>query len=257
LELDLMEKIVVHRRTLRLDRNQWTALSLRPSEQTRFANNHFHETWHLLSDLAGAHLLGRICWAMSFQRVERTVFVLGQSHLVPNPFDAERSCPVVIVNSDLGTPTHDARIALKRHLPLRGSSEGRVTLSSTGLDRLDSHSSLVDEQRRSGERYVSGRQRRWINRVDGILVLSAPAPVLREWGVTLVLLGDRLHYGMDYTELDWPGNNGEVQIFNDFQQRVSRAIVARESLFPGRAHSELNREERQQIYDLTDRSKGS
>jgi hypothetical protein len=250
-----MEKIIVHRRNLRLDRENWTALSLRPSEPARYANNHFHETWHLLADIAGAHMLGRICWAVSFQRVERTVFVIEQSHLVPNPFDADPSSPVLIVNSDLGTPTHKARLALKRHLPLKGPSEGRVVLSSAGLDRLESHDVLVNEQHLSGERYVSERQRRWINRVDGILVLAAPAPVLREWGAILIRLGDSLHYGMDYMQLDWPGNDGEVQVFNDFQQRVSRAVAARERLFPGRPHSELNDEERQQVYDFTARSK--
>jgi hypothetical protein len=222
----MRQKTVVHRRTLRLDRNQWTALSRRPSEPTRFANNYFHETWHLLSDLAGAQLLGRICWAMSFQRKERTVFVIEQSHLVPNPFDSDPSSPVLIVNSDLGTPTHDARLALKRYLPLKGPSEGRVTLSSTGLDRLDLDG-VFDEQHRRAERYIAERQRRWINRVDGILVRSAPAPVLREWGIGLSQLGDRLYNGINYTELDWPSYHGEVQIFNDFHQRVNRAIVAR------------------------------
>jgi hypothetical protein len=247
-ESNLMsERIVVHRRQVRLERRTWTALSLRPSQPERFATNRFHDTWHVLSDVGGAHLLGRICWAMAYQRIEQTIFVIDRTHLVTNPFDADPSSPIIVINSDLGTPTHGERTALKRFLPWRQPSEGRVSLSAHGLDLLDSLDEFFKEQERTGERYVNERQRRWVDRADGLLTVAAPTPVLREWGALLTRLGERSHKGMDYTELDWPIQNGEVQVFDDFRARVSRALVARQRLFPGRDHEMLNDDERNAI----------
>lgn len=146
------KSLIVHRRSVRLDAQTWTALSFRPAETVRFATNYFHETWHILGGLETAHLLGRVCWAMAFQRVERTMFVIERTHLVPNPFDADPSSTIVIVNSDLGTPNHQARIALKRHLPWGRPSEGRVTLRTHGLNRVGDKAVFETSKSAAGRR---------------------------------------------------------------------------------------------------------
>ena len=187
---------------------------------------------------------------MAYQRVERTMFVIERSHLVPNPFDADPSSTIVIVNSDLGTPNRQARIALKRHVPWATPSEGRLTLRSHGPDQVGDRRNLRDLDERSGESFFAERQRRWVNRIDGLLILAAPATVLREWGMTLTGLGQRWYNGSAATELDWPVKDGGVQVFRDFDERVSAAIVARRRLFPGREHAEMNADERQQVWSL-------
>jgi hypothetical protein len=234
------ERLVVHRRSVKLDGSVWTALSFRPAQKCVFATNRFHGTWHVLSDLGGAQLLARVCWAMAYQRSDRTCFVIEAQHLSVNPFDADPSSPILIVNADLGTPSHDARIALKRMLPWRLPSEGRVVLQTHGLDTDGSPESLLQQQRMSGERYIPERLHRIVEQLDGFVVLAAPRPALKEWAVWLAKLGEHTYQGMDYTELD---STGEVQVFSDFRQRVSQATVKRRALFPGQDHIPLENDD--------------
>jgi hypothetical protein len=46
-------------------------------------------------------------------------------------------------------------------------------------------------------------------------------------------LGDWLHNGMDYTDLN--GADGEVQVFTDYRHRVSAARTARRDILAGPA----------------------
>ena len=86
------QRLKTHSRTLDLDGLSYTILSPRPAAEARFATNRYHETWHVITDISGAQLLARLCWAMAFQRHARTITVIDQSFLLPNPFDADPSC---------------------------------------------------------------------------------------------------------------------------------------------------------------------
>ena len=66
-KLNVMEtspapRLKVHRRSVWLDRLEYTILSPRPTEEARFATNYFHETWHVITSercsAAGSALLG-------------------------------------------------------------------------------------------------------------------------------------------------------------------------------------------------------
>jgi hypothetical protein len=127
------EHLKVHRRTLRLDGLDYTILSPRPSSEARFATNRFHETWHVLSDADGACLFARLCWVMAFQSRPLTVVVIDAPLVVPDPFDANPSLPIAIVNSDLGPFGRGAATALRSSLPLRSASSGTVALQTRGL----------------------------------------------------------------------------------------------------------------------------
>ncbi len=87
-----------------------------------------------------------------------------------------------------------------------------------------------------------------IDRINGIVMLTASTPTLQQWGVALSKLGTRLWNGMDYTELDWDQNDGEVQIFERFGDMVRTSTRVRAELFPSREHEELSAEERERIY---------
>ena len=232
-----------------LDGTEYTVLSLRPGTAERFATNRHHGTWHILSDVGGARLLGKLMWAMAFQRHADTILLIDGPVLVENPFDADPSSPIVIVNTDLGVLRQGAVGALQAQLPLRGSPDGTVVLQTPGLDlALSDETRLKDEQ--EWWRARADRRRILIDRCRRTLVLAAPPSVLRGWGLELSYLGESSHRGMDYAELDWPSSEGEVQIFDDFERRLVRARAARSHLFPGRAHQELSDDERAAVWRL-------
>jgi hypothetical protein len=156
------QRLKTHSRTLDLGGQSYTILSPRPTVEARFATNRFHEAWHVITDVGGAHLLARLCWAMAFQRHPRTITVIDQAFLVPNPFDADPSAPVVIVNSDLGALSRDAVGSLRSALPLAGSSEGTVVLQTRGLDlALEDVEAFATSDDQAAWRDPH-QQRRWI-----------------------------------------------------------------------------------------------
>jgi hypothetical protein len=237
-------RLKVHRRTLGLDHRRSTVLALRPATEERFATNRFHQMWHVLSDVAGAHLLGRLCWAMAHERRPGTFAVIDPRFLVPNPFDADPSSPIVVVNNDLGPFSRPMAAALWHRLPFTTPSEGTVVLRTPGLD-----GALAAGQRPPRE-WNRHQQRHWIERVHGLVVIAGPPPMLREWAMGMARLGNGFHQGSDYVELGWSpdGADGEIQILEDFAARVVTAQAARERLFPGRARAELTQEERERVW---------
>jgi hypothetical protein len=64
-----------------------------------------------------------------------------------------------------------------------------------------------------------------------MLTLIATAPELKSWAVAVAQLGDWLHDGMDYTNLN--GADGVVQVFTDYRHRVSAARAARQEILTG------------------------
>ena len=244
----VVERLKVHRRTLILDRLAYTVLSPRSDTVQRFATNNFHDTWHVITGESGGRLLGRILWAMAFQRRPRTIFVVDMPFIDPNPFDADPSSPIVIVNNELGPFGRDAAGALTRLLPLTRPSEGTVTLQTRGLDRaLEDVDGFRQRERQA---WPGGhQQRRWIDGDNGLIVLAGPPPVLREWGVDVSSLGQFLHEGETSEYLDYSGSrSGEVQILGAFSEKVQRAISARRRLFPESGNSKLPEGDRRRIW---------
>ncbi len=240
----------VHRRTVRLDGTPRTVLSPRPSCPYRFATNRFHETWHVISDPEGAEALSRWMWAMAYQRRD-ALFVVDERFMVPNPFDADDSFPIVIVNSDVAGLDRAEEKDLQAAMPWRSPSEGTVTLQTGRLDdMLADPRGFNDRERTAEHRWNPHQQRRWIDRSHGLVVVAAPPPVLRVWAVELGDFGSNLQEGQNWVELDYPSKNGEVQVFSDFEARVARAVAARTALYPGRARGELSDLEREEVWRL-------
>jgi hypothetical protein len=247
--MDRSSRMKVNRTAASLDGRDATVLRLRAGVSERFATNYFHGTWHILSDPAGGRLLGRLCWALSYQRRPDTIVVLHEPELVSNPFDADPSNTIVISNSTLGPFNAAMAGALQAVLRRRRLSDGTVVLQTPGLAAApaDPHAfRQLDEQA-----YWASRERRsrtWIDRVKGCVVLAAPPPVLRAWGLSLGQLGERFWRRSDHAELNWPASTGEVQVFPDFADRVDRAATARASLYPRRIHEELTAVEREVVW---------
>jgi hypothetical protein len=250
-------EVKLHRREMMLDRKSYTVLSPRPTTPFSFATNSFHETWHVLSDARGAHLLGRMFWSMAYQRKPNTIMVIDYPLLVPNPFDADPSSPILIANTNLGGLSKTAVAQLKHNLPFKSPSRGIVRLTAPGLDRvLAGQTDLEREQRDSGDRWNDHQRAGFTDLVNGVVVLAAAPPTLEWWALWLSELGTRWYQGMDYTALDhspnrgWrrAGETGEVQIFERFTTMVSQAAEVRKRLYPYSGHRELLREEREAVW---------
>jgi hypothetical protein len=226
------DRLKLHRRTVWCDGRALTVLTLRPGTDCRFSTNHYHDTWHILSDWRGARLLGRLLWGLSFQRREGTVVVIDRPHIDPNPFDAEPGHPIVLVPSDVtGLGTRALR-DLHRRLPLRCAPEGTVRWQTHGLDPVVADRKIGWAERPPGvQRPVlvpSKGPRARFDRVGGLLVVTASARDLRDYAPGVYLLGRDAWRGMDYVQVEYP--DGEVQVFNDYRHRVSAARAARREL---------------------------
>jgi len=169
--------------------------------------------------------------------------------VVPNPFDADPSTPIAIVNSDLGPFSKGAIEALRTALPFRMASAGTVVLQTRGLDvALDDPEAFAQQDDQA--QWQTHRKRRWFDGSAGLLVLSAPSAVLKTWGVDVSELGTRSHEGSSWSYLDYPKKEGEVQVLDSFSHLVERAISARDLLFPGRERQRLPEEDRRQIWSV-------
>jgi hypothetical protein len=250
------ERLKVHRRTVLLDRVRYTILSPRPSSTERFATNRFHEAWHVVTDVAGAHLLARLCWAMAYQRHDRTLLVIDPEMMVPNPFDADPSSPLVIVNHELGPFGREVAADLRSKLPFRAPSEGTVVLQTRGLDlALEDPQAFAERDDQASWRDKHQR-RRWIEGGDGLVIIAAPPPVLRAWGVELSGLGRWSDERSSRSYLDYPKNEGEVQVLDDFAGQIANAVSLRGDLFPGQDQRRLTDDEKQQICSFADTRDG-
>ncbi|GII04374.1 hypothetical protein [Planobispora takensis] len=128
------DRLKLHRRTLRADGREYHVITLRPGTAAGFSTNHHHGTWHILSDVHGARLLGRLLWGLSFQRRPGTLVLIDRPHLDTNPFDAEPADPILLAPSHLTTLTPQAIRQLRRLLAGPPPSQGTVRWHTWGLD---------------------------------------------------------------------------------------------------------------------------
>ncbi len=227
-------RLKLHRHEVRLDGRPYTVITLRPGTDSRFSTNYFHETWHILSDWHGARLLGRLLWGLSYQRAEGTLVLIDRPFLDPNPFDAEPADPIVLLPTHLTGLRAQAARQLRQRLPLSTNPAGTVRRSTHGLEPA------VEKSREWAALPTGERRHQWvgpwtlrarIERIGGLLVLSAARESFRSHAVAVHRLGDWSVRGMDYTEIGL--QEGEVQVFADYQSRVSAARIARKETLAG------------------------
>ncbi|WP_371501192.1 hypothetical protein OG871_30385 [Kitasatospora sp. NBC_00374] len=212
---------------MRLDGRPYTVLGLRPGTAAGFATNHYHQTWHILSDRHGAQVLARLLWGLSYERHPGTLIVVDRPFLDPTPFEGEASDPIVLVPRDLTPLGERAARALRRALPLGSPPDGTVRWRTTGLDRALADPDGWREAVR-GEHRRGGDFRSLVTRRGGLIVVSAAPWELRAWAVESARLGERGPYESDHMFLgDGCFAPGEVQTFRRYRAMVSSAVVAR------------------------------
>jgi hypothetical protein len=236
----------MHLRLVRVGGYVFRVVTPRPAARFAFSTNFFHETWHIVTSQRGASALARLLWGLSYERHPGTVLLIHGDHLLPTPFEAERSDPILLVPAVL-TRLNTAKLrTLKGRLNRLGSPTKTIRWHSFGLDvALQDRSERGNTHRRSeaeGEELSRKRSRCiWkqerMVRIGGFVCYSAPPPVLRQQALRIHALRVRKGFSdMDYHFLtresskgSWCGD-GEVQIFADYVDRVSAAIEARREL---------------------------
>jgi hypothetical protein len=229
-------RLKLHMRELRLGSRVYRVVTLRPATAANFSTNFYHGTWHILSDIAGARLLARLLWGLSYQRVRGTLVLIHGEHLKPSPFDADPSNEIVLTVDGLTPHDPDDMRALRARLPRLGPLDRTVRWQTFGLDRL-----LGDEEERSGfwklargpgSRGERPLERERVSRCAGFVCYTAPRDVLRETALRLMEMRVEPHTGapMDYLFLADQmayGSEGEVQVFADYRLRLRQAALAR------------------------------
>lgn len=237
----------LHRFDATLDHKPYTVMTPRPSTKCRFANNLFHGTRHILTDAAGAKLLSKIFWWLSYQRAPNSIVAITDGHLAPSPFDGDPPSPIVIFNADRThvsrTATDNLRDTLRR--PVR--SEGTVRVSTPSLhaqvDRRNENDMKEYWHTRSSDFHLT-------DRTNGLIRICARPDLLRWWSIWLNDLGSHYYRGADHRYLSGKADcfpDGEVQVFRHFEAMVRDAVSLRERLLPGTSHRELLEHERQAV----------
>lgn len=157
--------------------------------------------------------------------------LIDRPFLDTNPFDAEPADPIALVPARITPLTTKAARALRRRLPFRDAPDGTVRWHTHGLraavaERRAAHTQPVGAWR-PARIEPHGFQER-MDRVGGLVTLTATPAVLRDHAAYIYTLGDYHYNGMAYAEVDWP--NGEIQVFRDYRRRVSTARVARREI---------------------------
>nr|CAA9262544.1 hypothetical protein AVDCRST_MAG63-3214 [uncultured Armatimonadetes bacterium] len=228
------DRMKLHLRVVSVGGRTYRIVTLRPGTEAAFSTNFFHETWHVVSDAAGALLLGRLLWGLAYQRQPGTLVLLHGEHVQPTPFDADPSDPVLLVPAHLTPLDVRALRALKERLHRLGPPQATIRWQTHGLSRFaGDRDAMWDDE--GVERLCSAKgegswQREQISRSGGFLCYTAPPQVLRLRAFQVHGL-DPSRHGMDYHYLaDRSGRrdaDGEVQVFRDYRRQLSDVRVAR------------------------------
>ncbi len=239
----------VHRRAVRVGQRVFQVLSLRPATRVRFSSNFFHDTHHILTGTAGVRVLSQVFWALAFQRVPHTIFLIDGEHLEPTPFEADPALPIAIVPEALTHVDGPTLRQLRARMPLR--SDGTVRLTC-----FDLAARAEARDWRTWRQLAAQRPRERMGERGGFRCYTAPPDILRDEALTLYGMagcrGDGYHYLAH--QGSWShAPDGEVQVLEAFAERARSAQVARAEVPPeGRLASDA---EKEAIYRAADRAR--
>ena len=237
-------RLKMHLRLRTIGNCTYRLITLRPDTNVAFSTNFFHPTWHIITSALGARLLARLLWGLSYERHPGTLILVHGAHLLPTPFEAERSDPILLAPAGLTRLNAADFRMLKSHLNRLGPPTKTIRWQSFGLDTaLLTQASDRPEVGNAGDklRWKSNRQlwkQERMERIGGFIVYSAPPPILRLQALRVHVL--RVRKGAPTTAMDYhflaEGSSrdswydGEVQIFADYMDRVAAAVQARAEL---------------------------
>lgn len=249
----------LHLRTLEIHRRTLRVVTLRPQIGARFSTNYFHDTWHILAGSDGAALLGRLLWGLAFQRHAGTLILIDAPHLVPTPFEADPSAPILIIPDGLTSVDDDVLRALKLRLRRAPPAPTTIRWHTFGMPEALERDDPRHWRWRIHERNDPKWHRERMSRRAGFVCYTAPPPVLREHGLGIYQMRggfDGYHPLADHPGSLCRGYDGEFQVIADFAARVSAAQVARRAVVGDAPGLLAERDVRWSVYDETERALG-
>lgn len=224
------DRMKLHRHVVRCGARRYTVITLRPGTRARFSGNYYHGTWHILSDPHGARVLSRLLWGLAYQRIPGTLVLIDRPNLDPEPFSAAPADPIALVPSELTSLPARAAREIRARLPLARPA-GTVRWQTPGLDLAlakqgtSAGCALADDWWR-----VSRPGDNQVSRAGGLVVFAGLPHVLKRWAVEVARL-DTTFYARGRDEVFLGDGScwadGEVQVFDDYRQRVSAARAGR------------------------------
>jgi hypothetical protein len=212
----------LHRRCVRVAGRSLFLVTPRAGTKLRYSVNRFHETWHIVTDPAGAKLLARLLFGLSNARRAGTLVLLHGELIARTPFAADRSPPIVLCNTQLGAPSAKVARSLKSRLACLGPSDGTVRWRSSGLDRAPDS---TDEDLWSSCAMTRRQER--VERRGGILCYQAPPVVLRARARSALALGSTVGMDYEYWATERGFAEGELQVFSGYRSMLATAREAR------------------------------
>jgi hypothetical protein len=225
----LSEGLKVHLRVVEpLPGRVLRVVTLRPQTSVVFSTNHFHDTWHLLTDGAGAAILGRLMFGLAYQRKPGTVVLIAPPHLVPTPFEGDPADPILLVPD--GLTSIDAELLRALRVRLR-----RVPMSPTTIrwHTFGMPAAIADDERwyrmpRAERDRLERREK--MSKIGGYICYTAPQEILKDTG--LAIYRHRDDTSSSYTPLatghsSYWQMDGEFQTIMRMRDKVSAAVVAR------------------------------
>ena len=243
----------VHLRVVPIGHTTYRVVTLRPSMGVRFASNYFHDTWHIVTGIAGAHVLGRLLWGLAFQRQPGTLVMIDAPHLVPTPFEADPSDPVLLVPAGLTRFDADDLARLGRTLRRAPVAPRTIRWHTFGM-RAAFAGEPPHRPCHARPRPVEVLSRERMSRTAAFVCYTAPPALLRDHGRGIFrIAGERYgsyHPLAEHRHGRWHFD-GEVQILPDFDEAVARrevigdraiaSEVARQAVFDRRSEVEHRR----------------
>lgn len=216
-----LSRMKVHLRLVPIRGTLYRVVTLRPGTDATFSTNYYHDTWHILSDRHGSRLLARLFFGLAFQKHPNTLLLLAGKHLHPSPFDASPSRPVVVAAKGVCPIVRKDLEVLKARLnALPPSTTIRWdTRNFTRYDPPPNWNRPSWPRPPRDEMFESG----------GFVCYHAPADELKAEAITIGRMIPCARYGgMDYHFLAYGTHpDGEVQVFEDYRERLSASVVAR------------------------------
>ncbi|MCE9572056.1 MAG: hypothetical protein K8W52_02755 [Deltaproteobacteria bacterium] len=233
----------VHLRVVSIGHTTYRVVTLRPSMGVRFASNYFHAAWHIVTGVAGAHVLGRLLWGLAFQRQPGTIVLIDAPHLVTTPFEADPSDPILLMNTALTRFDRDDLARLARSL--RRAPVAPRTLRWHTFGMIAAFARPRPRHYQAPPTALTARER--ISRTAGFICYTAPPAMLREQARSIFDVS--VYHPLVEDPDDWR-YEGEVQVLPNFDDAVAAARVARREVVGDRAIE--SDDELQVVYDQRD-----
>lgn len=124
----------MHLYTIPIGKKTYRLVTLRPSMDIFYSTNFFHNTWHIISDDIGSQWLARLLWGLAYQKQANTMVLIHGRHILPTPFEAERSAPILLIPLHLTSVCAKDLKMLRSLLPILRKPSCTVRWQTFGLE---------------------------------------------------------------------------------------------------------------------------